>query len=190
MNCHVDISNIVLETERTILRPFYLTDLKDFNDYASIEGVGELAGWKHHKSLAESEKMLKSFIEDKKTFAIVLKENKKVIGSVGIERHGDYIDDETDKMFGRELGYVLSKEYWGLGIMPEVIDGILDYFFEDFGLDFFTCGHFLRNTQSKRVCEKAGFLFYKNIKIKMPDEKWEDIRTYIKFNENLNKDYT
>ena len=48
MNAKIDISNVILKTNRLILRPWRLEDLDDFYEYASVEGVGEMAGWKHH----------------------------------------------------------------------------------------------------------------------------------------------
>lgn len=39
MNAEIDISNIELETERLILRSWRLTDLDDFFEYASVDGI-------------------------------------------------------------------------------------------------------------------------------------------------------
>ena len=50
MNVEIDISNVKLETERLILRAWEITDLDNFFEYASVNGVGEKAGWEHHKS--------------------------------------------------------------------------------------------------------------------------------------------
>lgn len=71
-----------------ILRPFTQSDLHDFNEYASVEGVGEMAGWKHHETIEKTQEFLDMFINEDKTFAIVLKENMKVIGSLGVEKYG------------------------------------------------------------------------------------------------------
>ena len=51
MNADFEINGKVIETERLILRPFREEDLGDFYEYASVEGVGEMAGWKHHESI-------------------------------------------------------------------------------------------------------------------------------------------
>ena len=66
MNVEIDISNVKLETERLILRAWKITDLDDFFEYASINGVGEKAGWEHLKSKDESLEILKMFINEKK----------------------------------------------------------------------------------------------------------------------------
>lgn len=51
MNADFRINGKVIETERLILRPFKQTDLEDFYEYASVEGVGEMAGWNIMKVL-------------------------------------------------------------------------------------------------------------------------------------------
>ena len=106
--------------------------------------------------------ILNSFIEGKKTFAIEEKETGKVIGSIGLEEADRRESDERtlDKK-GRELGYVLSKDYWGKGLMPEAVKRVIQYAFDEQGWDFLLCGHFHDNLQSKRVIEKSGFEFYK-----------------------------
>ena len=50
MNADFRINGKIIETERLILRPFTQADLGDFYEYASVEGVGEMAGWKHQAS--------------------------------------------------------------------------------------------------------------------------------------------
>ena len=164
MNATFRLNSLQLETERLLLRPFQPTDLNDFYEYASIEGVGEMAGWKHHETKEKTQEILDKFIEEDKTFAIVLKENKKVIGSLGVEKYGR--EEALSEFFdykGREIGYVLSKSYWGQGIMPEAVKAIIDYLFNVADLDFLTCGYFDFNTQSKRVQEKCGFKPYRKL---------------------------
>lgn len=164
MNADFKINNIIIETERIILRAFKEEDLNDFYEYASVEGVGEMAGWLHHKSISESKKILEMFITHDKTFAIVYKENNKVIGSIGIEEYE--MEDklsEFNNYRGREIGFVLSKDYWGRGLMPETVKAVIDYLFNKLDLDFLLCGHFNYNTQSKRVQEKCGFVPYRTL---------------------------
>lgn len=160
MNVKVDVSNVVLKTNRLILRGWMEKDLNDFYEYASVDGVGQMAGWLPHKSLEESQKILKTFIEHKKTFAIVY--NNKVIGSLGIEKYNEEVLPEFDNFKACELGFVLSKEYWGKALMQEAIKEVIKYLFDIIKLDLIVCCHFLSNNQSKRVQEKCGFKYYKN----------------------------
>lgn len=164
MNAAFRLNGKIIETNRLILRPFKMKDLDDFFEYASVEGVGERAGWSHHKTKDETLTILKMFIEHDKTFAICLKENDKVIGSLGIEEYG--MEDALSEFFhykGREIGYVLSKNYWGQGLMPEVVKAIIDYLFNEKNLDFITCGYYIFNAQSKKVQKKCGFKPYRRL---------------------------
>lgn len=162
MIASVDVTNIRIETERLILRPWKETDVQDFNEYASVDGVGQRCGWLPHKSLEESRMILNLFIREKKTFALELKENGKVIGSIGLEARD--VDLEIDEnLRGREIGYVLNKDYWGMGLMPEAVMAVIDYCFRELNFDWLTCGHFVWNDQSRRVCEKCGFRYVKDV---------------------------
>ena len=162
MNAPVDVTDIRIVTERLILRPWTESDLYDFYEYARVEGVGEKAGWNHHESLEETQKILGFFIKNKKTLALELKENGKVIGSIGLEPR----DEDAGLPFelqGREIGYVLSRDYWGRGFMPEAVKAVIDYCFSVLNFDYLTCGHFNHNDRSRRVVEKCGFTFLKNV---------------------------
>lgn len=164
MNASFKIGELVIETERLILRPFGRSDLKDFYEYASVPGVGEMAGWKHHETVEESREILDTFIEEDKTFAIVLKSSGKVIGSLGVEKYG--LEDkltEFNGLYGREIGYVLAKDYWGKGLMPEAVMAVIDHLFNRLDFDFLICGYYAFNSQSKRVQEKCGFKPYRRL---------------------------
>ena len=173
MNAEINISNVILETDRLILRTWELKDLDDFFEYASVEGVGEKAGWEHHKSKDKSLEILKMFIEEKKVFAIVLKENQKVIGSIGIEELSEELDKDLDNLLGRELGYVLNKDYWNKGIMKEAVSKVVDYCFNTLKLNFLMASYFNHNIASKKVLEKLNFKFYKDIII---ETKYNNIK--------------
>lgn len=161
MDKKIDVTKTIITTDRLILRAWKETDAGDFYEYASVEGVGEMAGWKHHDSIDISKKILQSFISEKNVFAIIYKENNKVIGSLGL--HKSWVDEDTlyADLKVKELGYVLSKAYWGRGLMPEAALAVIRFCFDKCGLDALTIGHFLTNNQSKRVIEKCGFLFVK-----------------------------
>ena len=164
MNADFEINGLVIETERLILRKFEAGDLRDFYEYASVPGVGEMAGWSHHESVEESQKILTVFIEENKTFAIVLKESGRVIGSLGVEKYGmEEVLTEFYGYKGREIGYVLGKNYWGKGLMPEAVKAVIDHLFGVLDFDFLLCGHFDFNGQSKRVQEKCGFKPYRRL---------------------------
>ena len=161
MNHPIDITNLVLKTDRLTLRPFRESDLPDFNAYASVDGVGQMAGWLPHKNMEESRAILHMFIREKKTFA--LEHQGKVIGSLGIEFYNEKDYPEFDSLRGREIGYVLAKDYWEQGLMPEAVNAVIRYLFEVENLDFLICGHFERNARSRRVIEKCVFRYSRTV---------------------------
>ena len=158
MNTPIDLSETVLQTERLVLRPWRLSDLEDLFAYASVDGVGQMAGWPPHASREDSMVILRRFIEGKKTFA--LEYQGKVIGSLGVERYDEEKFPELADKQCREIGYVLARDYWGRGLMPEAVREVIRFLFEEAGLDAILCGHFLSNRQSRRVQEKCGFRHY------------------------------
>ena len=177
MNKQIDITNVVLTTDRLTLRPWRDSDLNDFYEYASVDGVGQMAGWNPHCNVEESRMILNSFIKHKKTFA--LEYQGKVIGSLGIEEYSEDNYPELAALQGREIGYVLSKDYWGQGLMPEAVKAVIAWLFHEVKLDFITVGHFDRNGQSRRVVEKCGFQYIKTTKFETRYDTVENSVEYI-----------
>ena len=136
MNANVDLTNIVLETDRLIIRAWKETDLEDFYEYAKVDGVGQMAGWNPHTAIQESKTILEMFIKGKKTFALELKDNHKVIGSLGLEELSLSPGEQYKNLVGREIGYVLSKDYWGKGLMPEAVNCVIKLCFENEKYDY------------------------------------------------------
>ena len=193
MNADFKINATQIETNRLVLRAFRQTDLDDFYEYASVEGVGEMAGWKHHESKEKTQEILDSFISEDKTFAICFKENNKVIGSLGVEEYG--LEDkltEFNGYKGRELGFVLSKDYWGKGIMPEAVNAVINYLLNDLDLDFLTCGYYNFNRRSKRVQEKCGFKPYRKLEMetRLGTKEQSTLNLLINPNKNITLNFS
>jgi ribosomal-protein-alanine N-acetyltransferase len=60
--------------------------------------------------------------------------------------------------FRAEIGYVLTPERWGQGVMPEALGAILQFGFETIGLHTVEANIDPDNTSSRRVLEKLGFI--------------------------------
>lgn len=145
-----------LETRRLLLRPWRIEDAEDMFAYAKCPEVGPNAGWKPHESVEESEGILKEWISgnsDGLIWALEDKESHKVIGSVGLHEDGH----RTGVPDCRMLGYVLSKEFWGKGLMTEAANAAMEYAFGTLKVKLLSVQHFAFNQRSKRVIEKCGF---------------------------------
>lgn len=145
------------ETERLILRRWTLNDVNDLYEYGKSTLVGPFAGWKPHSSKEETLEIIKMFVKEDYTFAIELKDSRKVIGGIGL--HYRIPDERIKNLKQLEIGFVLNPKFWGHSYVPEAIECLKSYAFEDLELDILWCGHFDFNNNSKRVNEKCGFRY-------------------------------
>jgi len=159
MDIPFDVTGIRIETERLVLRPFEETDLADFFAYASIPEVGEAAGWPHHKSIEDSRIILNDFFEKKEVLAMYHKADKRVIGSIGLHLSWTSKNESYKHLPAKEVGYVLSKDYWGQSLTAEGVKAVIEYGFNHLGLECFGLAHSPENIQSRRVAEKCGFVY-------------------------------
>ncbi len=164
MDIKIDLTDTVVQTKRLILRYWKESDLSDFFAYASEPGVGEMAGWPHHKSIDESREILDNFRQTKNVFAIAHRQQDKVIGSLGLHYSWASNKDEYRHLISKEIGFVLAKGYWGQGLIPEAVQAVINYCFGELGIEILTSGHFSSNYQSKRVIEKCGFKYIETAK--------------------------
>lgn len=167
-----------LETSRLRLRQWTLSDVEDLYEYAKNPIVGPRAGWPPHSSREVSKSIIETFIEEKDVYAIELKENGKVIGSIGV--HNRCPDESLKHLKQREIGYVLNPDYWGQGYMPEAVAVVKNYCMTTLNLDILWCGHFVDNDNSKRVIEKNDFVykFTKETKLPLMNDKKEQTMFY------------
>lgn len=177
------IGTQILETERIILRPFKLEDAKKmFENYTSHEVVTKYLTWLAHKTLQDTIDFLEQVVLpgynsiENYRWAVVLKENGEVIGSIDVVKQND--SDEQC-----ELGWVLGDAYWGKGIMPECAKVVLKYLF-DIGYIRIYAIHDHENAKSGRVMGKIGMKhegllrkFHKNNKGELVDcDMWAIIK--------------
>ncbi|MDO5570003.1 MAG: GNAT family protein [Bacteroidales bacterium] len=143
----------IVETKRLILRNIIESDAEDIFDYAHNPNVGINAGWEPHKDLAETKIIMKDIFLDKPNiFGIILKEKNKLIGTVG------FMDDPLrNNPNALMLGYALSEDFWGMGIMSEASKAVLSFAFNKLKVDIVSCSCYTENLRSKKVILKSGF---------------------------------
>ncbi len=84
-------------------------------------------------------------------WGIVLKENRKLIGTIGIHN--------WNKRVGRaEIGYELHPEYWRKGLAKEAVHAVLDHAFNELEIKRIGALVFPENKVSAGMLEKIGFL--------------------------------
>lgn len=150
-----DEAEITIETERLLLRPFRENDLEAIFRCCRNPNLGKNAGWKPHDTLEDSREALHTvFLSQKGVWAIVLKENQQLVGSVGI-----IPDPKRENPEARMLGYWLAEEHWGNGYMTEAMKAVIDHGFNVLKLSLITANCYPHNERSQQVLKRHGFLY-------------------------------
>ncbi len=158
MDIKVDITDLVIKTDRLVLRAFNDNDLEHLYSYAKTPGLGEMAGWPHHRSIEDSKEVLERFKKNKDVLAI--EKDGKVIGSLGLHPVDSEFYKEFEDKKGKEIGFVLSEDFHRQKIMTEAVKALMKYAFEDLGLDYISAGYFRGNFKSRWFQQKLGFSYY------------------------------
>lgn len=144
----------IIETERLILRPYEVSDAEAMYEYAKNPNVGPHAGWKPHESVEETVEIIKRLFLPVGAYAIIHKEDGKLIGSIALE-----YDKRRPDAASKEIGYSLAEEYWGRGFMTEAARAVIDYGFEKLNLEVIAICTGTKNARSARVIDKCGFVY-------------------------------
>ncbi len=142
-----------LQTERLVMRMFQPGDAMDVFDYARSPIVGAMAGWAPHKTLLESQQVVRRFISRGDVWAIVEKRTGHVIGSIGL-----HTDSRREIDNARMLGYALGENYWGKGYATEAAREVLRFAFMELQCPILSVYHYPGNTKSRHVIKKLGFV--------------------------------
>ena len=80
------------------------------------------------------------------------------MGSIGLLLGGasDLVTADTEA----EIGYWIGVPYWGQGFIPEAAHVLIQYAFDELGMDKLWCGYFEGNNKSLRVQQKCGFVYH------------------------------
>lgn len=146
----------ILETERLILRNITKTDAISIFKYLSDSEVMKYYGLEPFKSVQDALDEISWYesIFNEQTgirWGISLKDNDKIIGSCGFL-------NTVSTHRRTDIGFELSKEYWGQGIGSEAIMAIIHYAFEQMNIQRIQALIEPLNIASQKMVEKAGFL--------------------------------
>lgn len=147
-----------LETPRLILRRAECTDAEAmFRNWASDEDVTKFLTWPTHRSLDTTCYILDLWVKDYEKpdfyqWMIVPKELGQPIGSISVVHHRDDIAEA-------EIGYCIGKYWWHRGIMTEALAAVMDYLFDEVGMNRIEAKHDVNNPHSGSVMKKCGMRF-------------------------------
>lgn len=145
-----------LESERLLLRKTIASDAEPmFYNWANDNRVTKYLTWQPYESVEQLKNTYHQYLldnADKPDFfdwKIVLKETGEPIGSIGVV---NIINDIN----AVEIGYCLGYNYWHKGIMTEAFSAVIEYLFEEVGVNRIVAKHDVNNPNSGKVMSKCG----------------------------------
>ena len=147
-----------LETDRLILRRYTEADAEPmYKNWASDPEVSKYLTWPTHSSVEVTKSLVTEWIAryenpDYYNWVIELKETGEVVGNISVV-------EVVEKIEAVEIGYCMGKAWWGRGIMPEALGAVMDYLFDEVGMNRVYAGHDVNNPKSGRVMQKAGMRY-------------------------------
>ena len=145
-----------LETDRLCLRKIRIEDASDMFSYSSSADVTKYLLWYPHEDLHYTEQYIEYLQEryavgDFYDWAIVLKENNRMIGTCGFTNF-----DLTNN--SAEIGYVLHSDYHGNGYAAEAARCVIAFGFDSLELTRISAICMTENKASLRVMQKCGMV--------------------------------
>jgi ribosomal-protein-alanine N-acetyltransferase len=144
----------VMETARLRLRKPRLEDAEAiFSTYTQDQEVTRHLIWKPHVFLVDTRHFLAGVLAawnagERFDYVIEQKASSKLLGMCSTRVNGTQVD----------FGYVLGRDYWGQGYMPEVIHMLTEKALANPAINRVQATCDIENTNSARVLEKCGFI--------------------------------
>ncbi|KAK6365522.1 hypothetical protein LTS17_011241 [Exophiala oligosperma] len=155
----VDNGRVEISTSRLLLRAAQENDVDSL--YGAFSNAEVMKYWSTtpHTSKEETSKWLSKMILSPQNgvtdFVIALSNDGPAIGKIGIWQDS-------------EIGFLLSRQYWGNGLAREAMIGVLDYLFTSRNLVEITADVDPRNRRSLSLLERMGF-----VDVGFEEKTWE-----------------
>ncbi len=155
--CIKHVNTPIIKTKRLVLRPFKIDDAQMmYDNWANDEEVTRFLSWLPHKNVEETKTIIQSWIDKSKNdksyyhWAIVLKDNNEVIGSITCFENS-------------EIGYCISRKYWNQSITTEAFKAVIYFLFKYVKMESIYAVHNINNIASGKVMKKCGLVFERQV---------------------------
>lgn len=145
-----------LRTPRLLLRQFRAGDAPAmFKNWASDSEVTRYLVWPPHADEGVSQMVLNDWLAgyarpDFYQWAIEFE--GEPIGSISVVSQNDSIEKA-------EIGYCIGRAWWHRGIMSEALGAVINYLFDEVGMQRIEARHDPRNSHSGGVMQKCGMKY-------------------------------
>jgi [ribosomal protein S5]-alanine N-acetyltransferase len=144
-----------VETEHLVLRGYEPNDAKAIFEYASDPETTRYMAWNRSRTLEDVHHFLDVIVahnyeHSELDYAITLREDEQCcIGGIGL-----YWRPREHQVM--ELGYILRRDHWGKGIIPEAGRALLQFVVANSDVERIYAPIFACNAKSRRAAEKLG----------------------------------
>ena len=157
--------NLILETNRLLLRPLELSDAQAMFEMDKNPNVHRYLWQSPIQEISETLKIIemvqKQYVTNKiGRFATILKETGEFIGWTGIKFVNDHVENGNTNFY--DYGYRLNEKFWNKGYATEASIAWLDYGFNQMNIDKMHAYAHAQNGASNHVLHKVGFNFIEN----------------------------
>lgn len=152
------LGTVTIETLRLILRRFTLEDAQAMCDnWASDPDVTKFLTWPTHQNVDDSRSVLAAWVAeyeklDYYQWAIELKELGQPIGSIAVVELKEGVSTA-------HIGYCIGRNWWHQGIMSEALQAVIDFLFDEVGVNRVESRHDPNNPNSGKVMKKCGMQY-------------------------------
>ena len=160
--------NLILETDRLILRQMLLSDAEALFEMDSNPKVHQFLWNKPLTDISEKYSNIK-FVREQYIqnnigrFVVILKETNELIGWAGLKYNTEMVNN---KVGFYDIGYRLNEKFWGKGYASEASFAWLDYGFDVMKIKIMEAAVHKENIASNRILQKIG--------LKMTEQYMED----------------
>lgn len=154
--------NLMLETERLLLRPLELSDAAAMFAMDSNPNVHKYLWQTPTQHIEETLKIIENvqaqYVRNAiGRFATLLKDTGEFIGWTGIKFIDDHIENGNTNFF--DYGYRLDENFWGKGYATEASIAWLAYGFDQMNIDKMNAYTHQQNAASNHILQKIGMNF-------------------------------
>ena len=149
------VRRMQIKTSRLVLREFVEEDWSDVLSYQSDPRYLRYYPWSDRTEADAREFVQQQIANQSETprrkfqLVITLPDQPGLIGNCGIRR-------KPDNEWEADIGYELAPEYWGRGYATEAARALVQFGFNELGLDRISTWSISDNRASANVLEKVG----------------------------------
>ena len=154
--------NLLLETDRLLLRPLELSDAEAMFAMDNNPNVHKYLWQNPTQDIDESIKIIeyvrRQYDENNiGRFATILKGTGEFIGWTGIKFINDHVENGNTNFY--DYGYRLDEKFWNKGFATEASIAWLNYGFNQMKIDKMNAYTHSENGASNHILEKVGMQF-------------------------------